>query len=94
MRHPTASTQAVRKTVPYRPSNGSDGRSFMRQWCDLCERDAEYRSTGHNSCPIAAAVMIYHADDPNYPPEWIVDEHDVFDTTARCTAFEPEKPND
>jgi hypothetical protein len=78
-------------TRPYRPSNGTEGRYFMAQFCERCQRDARFQETqdGEDGCPIALAAMIYERADPEYPKEWIVDDNDPTGATARCTAFEP-----
>lgn len=69
--------------IPYRPSCGSEGADFMSRWCDRCERDRAFREDDGDSCPIAAATMIYERRDPAYPPEWREDGPQG----PRCTAF-------
>jgi len=69
-------------SVPYRPSNGVEGEMFMERFCFRCAKDAAFQNGIGDSCPIAAATMIYDEDDPKYPPEWI--EEDGY---PRCTAF-------
>ena len=71
-------------TVPYRPSNGSEGMEFEARFCDHCSRDAAFRENmdGADGCPILAAVFIYDVDQQQYPKEWIED-----DNGPRCTAF-------
>lgn len=71
----------------YRPSNGTEGAIFMAHFCDRCERDRAYREGHGDSCPIVANTMVYSADAPEYPQEWVEDENG-----SRCTAFEPEQP--
>jgi hypothetical protein len=68
----------------YRPSNGDEGMWFMDRFCDRCRRDDAFQRGKGDSCPIAAATMIYEEDDPQYPKEWIED-----DDGPRCTAYEP-----
>jgi len=69
---------------PYRPSNGTDGEIFYANWCEGCAKDAKYRETGKGGCQIIVGAMLYDIGDPDYPPEWIQDEHG-----PRCTAFVP-----
>jgi len=54
----------------------------MARFCDRCQRDAAFQSGKGDSCPIAAATMVYDEDDPAYPKEWVEDERG-----PRCTAF-------
>ena len=72
----------------YRPACGSEGADFMSRWCSLCERDRDYRENDGDSCPIAAATMVYRVSDPDYPQEWREDGP----SGPRCTAFEPSEP--
>lgn len=79
------------RTVPYRPSNGSEGECFMAQWCARCAKDAAFQADPENAdgCQIIAATMALDEDDPNYPPEWVEDDVDYpADSNPRCTAFE------
>ncbi len=69
---------------PYRPSSGTEGIDFMDQWCDRCWRDAAFQSGEGDSCPIAAASMVYDISDADYPREWIIGD----DGRPCCTAFE------
>lgn len=62
---------------PYRPSNGTEGDSFMARFCENCDR-----FDNDEPCMILGATMAYHIDDPEYPKEWIEDEYGV-----RCTAY-------
>lgn len=78
----------------YRPSCGTEGADFMSRWCCRCVRDKAFREEDGDSCPIAAATMIYHIDQPEYPREWREDGP----SGPRCTAFvaegdeEPQDP--
>lgn len=79
---------------PYRPSNGTEGRSFQEYYCDHCERDRAFRETDYEGdpalgCQILADTFVYDVTDPKYPKEWIED-----DRGSRCTAFttDPTKP--
>lgn len=67
------------KKQPYRPSNSSDGESFMAYFCDNC-----IKSEGR-SCEIIMLSMCFDVDDPEYPKEWLRNTEN-FNTT--CTAFE------
>lgn len=73
-------------TRRYRPSNGDEGMSFMARFCDRCERDRAFQDGTGDSCPIAAATMVFGVNDPEYPCEWIEE-----DDGPRCTAFELRK---
>lgn len=71
---------------PYRPSSGSEGRAFMADFCDRCERDRLFQESPekHDGCSIAADTMALRVTDPEYPKEWVEDRDG-----ARCTAFTP-----
>lgn len=77
---------------PYRPSNGSEGESFMAVWCAKCERDRAHREDRDApGCPIIVDTMAFAVDDPKYPPEWQISaDHG----RPICTAFtsDPEAP--
>jgi hypothetical protein len=73
---------------PYRPSTGTEGADFMSRWCYRCERDRAFREDDGDSCPIAAATMVYGVNDPAYPKEWREDGP----SGPRCTAFEGAEP--
>jgi hypothetical protein len=61
----------------YRPSNGTEGESFMGEWCYQCRRDTPKRP-----CSILTRTMAFDKDDKQYPTEWrYVGERPV------CTAF-------
>lgn len=84
----------------YRPSSGTEGEWFIRQWCGKCERDKCHNGskpmdccTPEDFCQIIGNTMLMDIDDPDYPKEWVEDENG-----PRCTAFVqmggdiPEKP--
>jgi hypothetical protein len=80
------------KTIPYRPSNGTEGDGFIAHFCFNCERNRD------EDCPILAATFAFDVDDPEYPKEWVQDESPELDPedglpvgagNARCTAFAP-----
>ena len=49
----------------YRPSNGTEGMSFMAEFCDQC--------AVRGICRILPKVMALHTDDPEYPEQWTYD---------------------
>lgn len=77
-------------TKKYRPSNGSEGCWFTGEFCDRCQKDADYRNNDGDSCQILCNTMVYDLTDPEYPDEWIYDE----DGNPVCTAFEEEDKTD
>jgi hypothetical protein len=72
---------------PYRPWSGTAGDIFEEAFCHKCKRNQEFEETEQNPCPIWMAAVFYEQAD--YPKEWVKDDNDKFDETARCTAFEP-----
>jgi len=57
-------------TKKYRPSNGTEGDSFIEEWCERCQHeDVENEIL----CPILTATYAYYVDDPNYPGQWCYD---------------------
>lgn len=81
------------KTIPYRPSNGTEGDVFMSVFCSRCERDKDFTDDPEEgiSCPIVANAFAYSIIDPEYPKEWVRDEDSecglIGGCGARCTAF-------
>lgn len=83
---------------PYRPSNGSEGASFIESWCGTCKRDKAFRDGGWQDaslgCPIVAASFVYEIDHPKYPKEWRMQwrkaDDDYSYCKAECTAHEPD----
>lgn len=60
-----AAEESARKAArPYRPSNGTEGDSFMGAWCERCTR---YRK---GACGILNASFVYSLGEPGYPQEW------------------------
>lgn len=55
-------TDAPRK---YRPSNCTEGFSFMASFCDRC--------AVRGICRILPRTMAYNLDDPEYPEQWTYD---------------------
>jgi len=73
----------------YRPSSGTEGEWFMREWCGHCERDKCQNGSKHpddctddDLCQIIGRTLLLSVDDPDYPTEWIED-----DDGPKCTAF-------
>lgn len=68
-------TPNIRK---YRPSNGTEGESFIGRWCARCTKDA------NQDCEILGATMMFDVDDDEYPAEWQYGRNGH----PKCTAFE------
>lgn len=68
-------------TKPYRPSNGTEGEFFREKFCYQCAKD---NYPDGPFCKIIRKTIIYRADDPNYPREWVYDPN----RHPTCTAFE------
>src|SRR5690606_777867 len=79
-----ASGDAAAMTEKYRPSNGTEGMSFIDAWCDRCKRAAAFPAGTGDSCPIAAGTFGFDVGDPKYPSEWTYDA----EGEPICTAFE------
>lgn len=54
----------------YRPSNGSEGEMFCREYCDCCSN-----KYGPVNCRIELSTMAFGINEPEYPKEWIYDEN-------------------
>lgn len=67
----------------YRPSNGSEGDSFMSDYCYQCIHDNPDYNASSPRCEIMTATMCYDVNDPEYPPEWIYGD----DGKPTCTKF-------
>lgn len=65
----------------YRPSNGSEGRAFMAQWCARCVLDAD--AEAGEGCEILSRTMVFQVGDAEYPADWREDGR----SGPRCTAF-------
>lgn len=53
----------------YRPSNGTEGMSFVEAWCDHCIKHS-ISPEAKKQCPILRDTFIYDSDDPEYPEAW------------------------
>jgi hypothetical protein len=76
----------------YRPSNGTQGESFICDWCGTCARDTAMNqgrpldeADDDNRCGILGATFAYDQDHPNYPREWCY----APDGHPQCTAHIP-----
>ena len=77
-------------TKPYRPHNGTDGASFVEEWCHHCIHDRAFRDNPDGfkpGCAILAKTHIYEITDKEYPKEWNYGP----DGSPRCTAFEEDE---
>jgi hypothetical protein len=70
----------------YRPANGTEGLSFMEQFCHRCAKDNEPAGL---FCQILTDTFCLRSDDPKYPVEWRVQTEKPW--RAECTAFEEKK---
>lgn len=68
----------------YRPSNGSEGMSFINKWCGPCRK--------HGHCHIQYDTMYFYVDDEKWPEDWS-DQWRICPATreAVCTDFEADK---
>ena len=74
-------------TRPFRPSNGSEGRWFMNDHCDMCSHDhSAHMGENENGCGIVARTLSFDIGDKEYPSEWIYTD----DGKPTCTQFEPD----
>lgn len=64
-------------TVPYRPSNATEGDCFISTWCLGC---AKHWDGGGQ---VLARTFAHDINDPEYPAEWVRD----LTGTPLCTAF-------
>ena len=54
----------------YHPSNGTEGMSFMEDFCLQCIHDNPDLDSP-KKCEILTATMCFYPTDPEYPKEWI-----------------------
>ena len=62
--------------MKYRPSNGTEGMSFIEFFCSNCLYDV------NEDCDILARSMGFDIDDEEYPEEW-----QTIDNKNLCTKF-------
>lgn len=70
----------------YHPSNGTEGISFMEDFCDQClhqNPDPDPKYSKPKNCDICMRTMMYYPTDPEYPREWIYDSFG----NPKCTAY-------
>ena len=72
---------------PYRPSNGTEGCSFIEFWCDRCVKDSG--TDKPPLCEILTNTMVYGIDDPEYPSAWVYGD----DLKPMCREFSDVKPD-
>ena len=71
----------------YRPCNGSEGRWFMSEHCDMCSHDhAAHMGNHEDGCRIVARALAFDIGDERYPTEWVYTDGGG----ATCTAFKPD----
>lgn len=66
----------MNKQTHYRPANGTDGALFEGKFCCRCSKEDD-------GCFILMAMLMGIQRD-----EWVKDEGDTYNRTARCTEFE------
>ena len=56
----------------YRPSNGSEGMSFIETYCATCihEEWMQTQSDSAKKCGILSRTYLYGIEDSEYPNEW------------------------
>jgi hypothetical protein len=70
-------------TIPYRPSNGTEGDLFHSWFCFRCQHESEA-----SPCDILSRSLAFALDRPEYPTEWIEDDVPYPQySNPRCTAF-------
>ncbi|MBL4598563.1 MAG: hypothetical protein JKX93_06290 [Rhizobiaceae bacterium] len=65
---------------PYRPSNGTEGDSFIASWCSQCTRFNV--SEPNEGCEIELRALNHSIGEQEYPVEWC-----YFDGIPVCTAY-------
>ena len=68
----------------YRPSNGTEGESFMCRWCQRCAKDNLDPDTGDGGCDIIVYTMAFDENSPEYPRAWRYGE----DGQPMCVEFQ------
>lgn len=65
----------------YAPSNGTEGMSFVDEYCSNCIYDNP-DDNSPKKCEILTATMLYRPTEPEYPLEW-----EWNNGHPRCTKF-------
>jgi len=66
---------------PYRPSSGTEGMMFEKEFCHRCTR---WNGDDPNECDISMRAFFCDVADPRFPLEWTHDS----EGQPTCTAFE------
>jgi len=66
----------------YRPSNGTEGMSFMQFHCNQCIHENPHPDK-KPKCDIVTLTMCYDLNDPEYPNEWCYNS----EGQPTCTKF-------
>jgi hypothetical protein len=59
----------VEQNDSYCPSNGTEGYSFIEEYCMNCIH-CDPDPDGKKQCEIMLATMCFHPNEPEYPKEW------------------------
>lgn len=74
--------------MKWRPSNGTEGDSFIAGYCGTCARSEHNAPDAPDDapvgCPILDLTFLHDVDDPEYPEEWQDDEGKL---GPHCTAW-------
>lgn len=78
------------ETIPYRPSNSTEGAAFEGKFCGKCEYERAVREGSNDmsdACQILGRAMAFGIDEPDFPKEWVSDPDG---SNPRCTYFRAE----
>ena len=84
----------------YRPSNGTEGESFVDEYCMNCLH-CDPDPNGKKQCEILLATLCFSPNEPEYPREWIYDalgnpkctNHIPWDWGKNGDPDDPDNPN-
>jgi hypothetical protein len=84
----------------YCPSNGTEGASFLEQFCMNCLH-CDPDPNGKKQCEIMLMTMMVYPNDPRYPREWKYDalghptctKHVSWDWGTNGDPDDPDNPN-
>ena len=62
----------MENTKLYRPSNGTEGRYFIDEYCMQCI-NCDPDPNGEKQCKILCASLCHNTNEPEYPGEWTYD---------------------